>query len=188
MNRASRVAGLFPWPFVGVALLLAVVIVITPLLTTSDQPAVGSIGSQADLIVDAVSGHLSTKFYVRGYGATTRYEEIRLGFAFGFGWTGGFPSGPLHWTDWQNVSSTLSVNATAYELPVAVNVSALYSANGVNALYVGMFAMDVGTPSGTSAETLTVVSDTSGISGFTYPVSLLPILIPLADVGSGGGT
>ena len=187
MSRASRLGTLFPWPFVGVTLLLGVLIVLTPVLTAYGQPAAGSIFSQADLIVDALPGNASTHFYVRAYCATARYAEISLGFAFGFAWTGAYPSGHLNWTDWQNASGVLSIEGAVNQTPVAVNVSALYVANGVSVLYVGVFAMDVGTSSGSSTEVLTVASDTSGISGFLWPVSELPILIPLANVGSGGG-
>jgi hypothetical protein len=187
VTRTSRLGALFPWPFVGVALLVGVLIVVTPLLSANSQPAAGSLGSQALLIIDALPGNASMHFYVRGEGTTARYESINLGFAFGFNWTGGFPSGSLNWTDWQNASSTLAVNATVDRAPLVVNVAALYTANGVSALYLGVLAVDVGTPPGTSTETLSVISDTPGISGFTYAVADLPIIVPLSNVGSGGG-
>ncbi len=186
MTAAGRVGTWFPLPFVGVALLLAVLIVLTPILTANGQPAAGSIYSQAELIVDAVPGNSSIHFYVRGEGTTARYQDIRMGFAFGFNWSGTFPSGRLNWTDWQNATSVLSIAFAVNRTPLAVNVSALYSANGVNALYVGVLAIDVGVPAGTSTETLTVVSGTAGIGSFAYPVANLPIPIPLSDVGSGG--
>jgi hypothetical protein len=187
VNRGGGVGRFFPLPFVGVALLLAVLIVLTPILTANGQPAAGSIFSQAELIVDALPGNVSTHFYVRGEGTTARYDEIRMGFAVGFNWTGGFPAGPLNWTVWQNASSVLSIDGVVNQTPVAVNVSALYSAGGVNVLYVGIFAIEVGIPAGSSTDQLSVVSDTSGISSFTYPVASLPVPIPLSNVGSGGG-
>lgn len=188
MKRNGRIGELFPVPLVGVAILLGVVIVITPALTsTGGQPAAGSIFSQAELIVDALPGNNSTHFYVRGLGTTARYEEIRLGFAFGFNWTGGYPAGSLNWTDWMNGSDVLSLNQATEQNPVAVNVSALYTANGASALYLGVFALDVGVPAGSTTDTMTVVSDTPGISGFATAVTNLPIPITLANVGSGGG-
>ena len=186
MNRGSRLEGMFPGPLVGAALILALMIVVTPILTANGQPAAGSIYSQAELVVDGLPGNATTHFYVRGLGTTARYEELRLSFAFGFNWAGSFPSGALNWTDWLNASDVLSIDAAVTGNPVAVNVSALYSANGVSALYVGVFAMQVGVPAGSSTDTLTVVSHTAGIAGFTWPVASLPAFISLSNVGSGG--
>jgi hypothetical protein len=188
VSRFERVGRLFPLPFVGVAILLGVLIILTPVLTAGGQPAAGSFLSQAELIVDALPGNNSTHFYVRGLGTTARYAEIQLGFAWGFNWTGAFPSLPLNWTDWQNGSNVLSVGGLTRGDPVAVNVSALYTANGVSALYVGIFAVDVGVPSGSTTDTLTVISATSGIGSFSTPVSNLPIPITLSNVGGGGGS
>ncbi len=144
--------------------------------------------SQAYLIVDGMPGNDSTHFYVRGLSTSARYSEIKLGFAYGFRWTGSFPSGRLNWTDWANASSVLSVDRAATGNPVAVNVSALYSVNGVNALYVAVLAVNVGTAPGSTTETLTIVSDTSGISGYSTSVANLPYSIPLSYAGTGGSS
>ncbi len=144
----SRLAGLFPGPLVGVALLLAILIVLTPVLTSNGQPVAGSIFSQAELIVDALPGNSTIHFYVRALSSTARYSEIRLALATDFNWTGGFPSGRLNWTDWQNASSVVAVDASTNRSPVAVNVTALYTANGASALYVALIALEVGTPPG----------------------------------------
>jgi hypothetical protein len=186
VNREGRLGDLFPGALVGVALIFALLIVVTPVLTASVQPAAGSIFTQAELIVDGVVGNATTHFYVRGFGTTARYDEIQIAFAFGFNWTGRFPSGPLNWTDAQNASDVLSIDAAVSADPVAVNVSALYSASGVSALYVGTFAMYVGIPVGSTTDTLTVVSNTPGIASFTWPVASLPALIALSHVSSGG--
>jgi hypothetical protein len=181
---AGRFAHWFPWPFVAAALLLTVLIVATPILT--GQPVGGSFLTQAYLIVDGLPGNDSTHYYVRGLSTTARYSEINLGFAFGFHWTGSFPTGHLNWTDWTNASSVLSVDRVASEDPVAVNVSALFTANGVNALYVGVVAVDVGFPAGSSTPMFTIASDTPGISAYSDAVTSLPYSIPLAYVGTGG--
>ena len=183
--RASSLSGLFPGPLVGIALLLAILIVLTPILTSNGQPAAGSIFSQAELIVDALPGNATMHFYVHGLSATARYSEIRFSLATGFNWTGGFPPGPLAWTGWQNTSEIVAISAMVNETPVAVNVTALYSANGASAYYVGLLALEITTPAGSPTEVLTVVSATSGISGFSTPVTNLPLPITLADVGSG---
>jgi len=175
---------LAPLPFVGVALLLVVLIVATPILT--GQSNGGGIFTEAELIVDALPGNVSMHFYVRGLSTTTRYSELNLGFASGFNWTGSFPSGALNWTDWLNASSVLSIDRGVGANPVAVNVTALYSAGGVNALYVGVLAFYMGMAPGSTTETLTIASATSGISGFSSPVSDLPVPILLEYVGTGG--
>ncbi len=179
-----RIEELAPLPFVGVALLLVVLIIATPLLTGSSGG--GGLIDEAELVVDALPGNNSTHYYVWGLSPTTRYAELNLGFAVGFAWTGSFPTGPLNWTGWTNASSVLSVNRAVDDDPVAVNVTALFTSNGVNSLYVGVLAFDVATPSGGTAASLTVVSATPGISGFSTPVADLPVAILLSYVGTGG--
>jgi hypothetical protein len=181
----SRFGGLLPGPLVGIALLLAILILLTPILASNGPPAAGSIFSQAELIVDALPGNMTSHFYVRALSSTARYSEIRFSLATDFTWTGGFPSGHLNWTDWQNASEVVSISSVANTTPVAVDVSALYSANGASAYYVGLLALYLSTPAGSSGETLSVASATSGISGFSTPVTNLPLAITLADVGSG---
>ena len=187
MRSGGTFADWFPAPLVGVALLLGLLIVFTPFLTSYGQPSAGTIFSQAELIVDGLAGNSTVHFYVRGLGTTARYAEIRLGFAFDFTWTGSWPSGPLAWSNWTNGTNVLTVTANVDQLPAAVNVSALYTADGSSALYVGLLALTIGVPAGQSAEALLVASDTTGISGFSTPVADLPVPITLANVGSGGG-
>jgi uncharacterized membrane protein YuzA (DUF378 family) len=183
-GRRRRIEDVAPLPFVGVALLLVVLIIATPVLT--GQSNGGGVLTQAELIVDALPGNLSTHYYVRGLSTTARYAEINLGFAYGFNWTGAFPTGPLNWTDWQNASSVLAVDFGVSHDPVAVNVTALYSVGGVNALYAGVLAFDVATPPGSTTAVVTVVSATAGIAGFSTAVTDLPVPILLAYVGTGG--
>lgn len=182
-GRGPRLSELFPLPFVAVALLLLVLVFATPVLTGQSS---GGVLSQAELIVDALPGNDSTHVYVRGLSTTARYSEINLGLAFDFQWSGSFPGGLLNWSSWTNVSSVLSVDRIAPGNPVAVNVTALYTVNGVNSLYVGLLALDVGIPSGSTTPTLTVASGSPGIGGFAIPVADLPVVIPLVYAGTGG--
>ncbi|MCI4338983.1 MAG: hypothetical protein L3J68_01445 [Thermoplasmata archaeon] len=184
MRPPNRFAQWFPWPFVAIAVLLIVLIVATPILT--GQPVGGIFYTQAYLVVDGLPGNDSTHFYVRGLSTTARYSEINLGLAWGFNWTGSFPSGPLNWTDWTNATSVLSIDRLASEDPVAVNVTALYTANGVNALYVGVLAVDVSIPSGSTIAVFSIVSDTTGINPYSNTVTNLPYSIPLVYAGTGG--
>jgi hypothetical protein len=187
VSRAGQVGALFPVPLVGAAVLVAILIVVTPALRPEGQPVAGSIFSQAELVVDALPGNNSTHFYVHALSTTARYSDIQLGFAYGFNWTGSFPPGPLNWTDWHNGSEVLSVDGAVDQDPIAVNVSALYTENGASALYVGIFAIDLSVPAGSTTQTLFVVSNTAGIGGFSISVANLPVPIPLTNVGPGGG-
>jgi hypothetical protein len=183
VNPRRDLARYFPAPLVAIALLLGLLIVFTPFLTSYGPPSAGSIFSQAELIVDAIPGNSTMHFYVRGLGTTARYDSIEVGFAFGFNWTGGWPSGNLTWTNWTNGSNVLSVTATADRMPVAVNVTADYVASGVSALYAGLFALNV--TGGAGSATLSVASNTAGIGSFTTPVVDLPVPITLALVSTG---
>jgi hypothetical protein len=186
VSRSETFARWFPWPLVSIALLLGLLIVVTPVLSSSSQPAAGTIFSQAELVVDGLPSNATTHFYVHGLGTTARYEVIQLSFAFGFNWTGRFPSAPLDWSVWQNGSNVLSVSSEVDSMPVAVNVSAIYVANGASASYAGTLAFDVVASGPSATPTLEVVSGTSGLSGFSSPVAGLPVTIVLPEVASGG--
>jgi hypothetical protein len=186
----SRVSGLsrwFPWPFVGVTLLLATLIFLTPVLIASVSPPAVGLLSQGELIVDGLSSNNSTlHFYVRGASTSARYTAISIGFAFDVNWSDPFGGAKLNWTNWTNASDALSVGQLVEPVPVAVNVSALYVADGVSALYLGMLAFNVSVPSPGATPLLTMVSNTTGITGFSsYSFGGLPITIALVNVGPG---
>jgi hypothetical protein len=183
VNSGPGLGRFFPAPLVGVTLLLALLIVFTPFLTSYGQPAAGSIFSQAELVVDALPGNATMHFYVHGLGVTARYANLSIGLAFDFNWTGGWPSTNLTWGNWTNATHVLSVSAATSRLPVAVNITAVYVASGVSALYVGQFALNLSSSSGT--DLLSVVSNTPGIGGFSTPVVDLPVPITLALVRTG---
>jgi hypothetical protein len=183
VNPGRDLGKYFPGPLVGVALLLALLIVFTPFLTSYGQPSAGSIFSQAELVIDALPGETNVHYYVHGLGVTARYDSIAIGLAYGFSWTGGWPSGNLTWTNWTNGSNVLVVAGNTSRLPVAVNITADYVNAGVSALYAGEFALNLSSTSGT--DTLFVVSNTAGIGGFSTPVADLPVPIPLSLVRTG---
>lgn len=183
MNRERDLGRWFPAPLVGTAILLVLLIIFTPLLTSNGQPSAGSIFSQAELVVDAIPGNSTIHFYVHGLSTTARYDTIAIGFAADFGWTGGWPTGNLSWANWTNGTNVLSVTAEVDYVPVAVNVSALYVAAGVGALYSGFFALNF--TSAASGIVLSVASNTPGIGSFSTPVADLPVPITLALVRTG---
>jgi hypothetical protein len=183
MNRGRDLGKYFPGPLVGIALLLALLIVFTPFLTSYGQPTAGSIFSQAELVLDALPGETTVHFYVHGLGTTARYASISVGLDYNFSWTGGWPSGNLTWTNWTNGSNVLVVTGNTSRLPAAVNITADYVNAGVSAVYAGQFALNVTASSGT--DTLYVVSNTAGIGDFSTPVSDLPVPITLVLVSTG---
>jgi hypothetical protein len=179
----------FPWPLVGVVVLLVVLILVTPiLLSTSGPPAAGTIFTQARLLVDRAPGHNVTNLYVEAEEATVRYASIVITWAHGFNWSGsGAPAwATLNWSVGLNASQVLAVTFPVTSNPVAINVTALYNENGV-AYYVGVFALYVSNATAPTPDTMFAVTPTPGVSiPSTIPLSSLPVIVPLADVGSGG--
>jgi hypothetical protein len=187
-GRFRRLRRYAPLPLVAVTVLLLVLILITPVLISTGQPAPGIL-TQADLIVDRVSGNGTMHFYVTGVGTTTRYTSIWVGVAIGFNWTatGPVPWSKLNWTNWQNESDVITVVVATTANPVALNVTAYYVSPGGSAVYAGIVAFYVSISPG--SEVLNSASATSGVTVLgSQPVdnSTLPYPIPLAKVASGG--
>ncbi|MGD0249615.1 MAG: hypothetical protein ABSB97_01810 [Thermoplasmata archaeon] len=174
-------------PFVGATVLLVVLILLTPTLLSISSTGPGVL-TQAELIVDRISGNNSSHFYVRGYGSTVRYAGIWIGVATDFAWSGSGspPWANLTWTTWWNDSDVVTLGFTSLANPVAVNVTAYYTSSGGTAIYVGILAFVVGP--GPGGPTLYAASLTSGISvPSSTPVdnNSLPLPVLLA-VGSSG--
>ncbi len=180
-----QLRALFPWPLVGVALLLATAIVLTPVIFGPIVP--GSIETSAELLVDHPTANGATNFYVRAYGTTVRYAEISIAIATGFAWTGSYPTGPLNWTDWQNATDVLSLQLLGIGVnPVAINVSATYTLGGASAVYVGLLAFDLSVTGGAESLLCAVSPQTSGISApGSTDLASLPLVIYLQNFGAG---
>jgi hypothetical protein len=184
--RLERFQRYFPAPLVATALLLVLLIFLTPVLVPGGQPAAGTIFTQAVLVVDRSTNN-STNFYLRALSTTVRYSEIEVRLATDFNWSGGFPSPPLNWTNASGGSDLVAYQFNSTQNPIAVNISMLYSAAGSRAYYVGIFAFYVGIPVGSSTQSLLAVTTTGGTSlagGVNAePLSSLPFAILLADNG-----
>jgi len=177
-----------PTPFVGAAVLLFVLILLTPVLISSGQPAPGVL-TQAELIVDRVAGSSVTHFYVRALGSTVRYAGIWVGVDENFSWSaaGSPPWSSLNWTTWWNSSEVVSFGFALYGNPVAVNITAFYESPGGTATYIGVLAFFVGTGSSGGPD-LFAASSTSGIavpSSTSIDNSSLPLPILLVQGSSG---
>lgn len=170
----------------ALALLLVVLILITPVLFSTGPPAAGSLLAQAELIVDRVAGDNTTHFYIRGFGATVRYSQMSIETAGNFTWTGSFPSAPLAWALEANGTDLLTLVLASTENPIVLNVSALYQVSGSSARYVGEVAFEFATPAGSSGEMLYASTSTPGLAvASTTSVSNLPLILLLVDVGAG---
>ena len=181
-----RLGTFFPWPLVGVALLLVALIVFTPVLLST---ASGPYYTQAVLVVDRVAGpNLTTNFYVHAIGGTVRYQTISMAIAYGFNWSGGFPSENLSWYDWENLTDALEYSYYAPFNPVVVAVTATYVSGSTTSAYSGVLAFYV-SGLGTSHEVLNAVT-APGSSGVTVapstPVSSLPLILSLQPGTIGG--
>jgi hypothetical protein len=183
---SRRIRGLFPVPLVGTAAILSVLILLTPVLFASGQPAPGFL-TQAVLVIDRVPGGPNTTFYVHGTGATIRYASIRIGLATDFVWNGSYPSSRLVWSVWQNGTDVLEVSLGDPRGTVAVNVTAIYTEGGQTANYYGLLAVNL-TGSGSSEAMMFAISPTTpGVyAPSSIGVSGLPLSLPLQDFGGGG--
>jgi len=189
--RARGRLGIYaPWPLVGVSLLLVLMILLTPVLVRNGKPAPGIL-TQAELVVDKTVTNSSFHFYVWALGETIRYDEIRIGVASSFNWTGtnSISWNRLTWTQWNNDSDTLSVIVSTAANPVALNISAHYTSPSGSTWYVGLLAFYTSPASSSGGESLYSATATSGVA-VPSPLGVnndtLPVAILLANAGPGG--
>lgn len=177
-----------PWPFVGAAVLLVILILLTPILiSTTSHPAPGVL-TEAILVVDRVPGENTTQFYVVAYGEAIRYAGIWVGVAENFSWAGaGSPDwAGLQWTEYHNASDVVALPFNSSGNPVAVNVTAYYVSSSGNAVYGGELAFYVGSTS--SGPSIYAATATPGVFVPTLtPVNnaSLPFYIILTSVPMG---
>jgi hypothetical protein len=167
--RFPRFQQFFPLPLVAVAALLAILILITPNLTT---PA-GSLPTQAELLLDGVSGSNATHLYVRGLG-TVRFVSISLGLDVLRNWSRIPPLTNLTFTMVVNATNTLGVTYVTTWNPVAANVTVIYrDSSGSCVSYSAIYAIDL---AGSNLFTV----DLSGGGGLvSTPVPDLPLILLL---------
>lgn len=189
-RRWERLSAYAPLPLVGVAALLVVLIVFTPLLVLNTREPTPGILTQAELVVDKQVDNSTMHFYVWALGETIRYATIDVGLATSFGWAGNttFAAwGNLTWRQWFNGSDVLSVIASSPANPVALNITAHYVSPSGSAWYVGVLVFYVWSSSPPGSESLISQSGTAGVA-VTTPLDVssdLPVDILLHDAGSG---
>ncbi len=176
-----------PSPLVGAAALLVALIILTPVLISSGQPAPGVL-TQAELEVDRVLGLNESHFYIRAPSLTIRYAGIWVGIASNFSWNGSKPVNwtSLDWNVWRNSTDVLSFEFATSDDPIALNVTVYYTSPSASATYLGVFAFAVEPVPG--GQVLYAATPTPGVAvPGTTPVdnSSLPLAILLALGPSG---
>lgn len=173
----------FPIPLVGAAVMLVLLILLTPILIEGGAGA-GSLLAQADLVVDHAPNSFTTLFYLRGVGVV-RYAEIRIGLNQDY--VPGTPGTDVRWTSWTNVTNQLELYVSTVNTSVAVNVSAFYQPSaGSGIWYYGIIAVafNIG------QNTLHFYDLSGGLAIPSGAVSitnshLLPLPIPLSQTTRG---
>lgn len=171
----------FPIPLVGATAILVVLIVFTPVLFASGPPAAGTFETQAELIVDQVAPGANLTFYVHAVGPTVRYARIDLGLAEGFAWSGLCPPSGLAFRSWANRSSVVEAELGTPDDPVALRMTAIYTAGGTTANYSAELAFDA------AGGTLTIAA-CFGVTAPSTPLALASLPVVLLPTGSTGGT
>ncbi len=127
----------FPWPFVGVVVLLAVLIILTPNLLSTGSPAAGTFPTQAEIVVDRgpVSPNV-THLYVKSVG-NVRYDIIAVRVSQSVDWA----NASVVWGNASTVYDSLVFTTSTTTNPIALNVSVTYrDPSGGVAIYVGVYA------------------------------------------------
>ncbi len=172
------------WPFIGVAVLLVVLILLTPDLFLTSS---GGLETRAQLIVDRASIAGNTRFYVESIGTSTRYASIAIGLAPLPSWPYYGTATGVHGWNWTNGTQTLVLIAQAPANPVAINVTVKYvDPSGGTTEYVGVYGFDLNVTS----QVLGAVTLLPGTTAppATTPLFNLPIFLLLAVQTPSGRT
>ncbi|MGI0055432.1 MAG: hypothetical protein ACREBZ_06945 [Thermoplasmata archaeon] len=172
----------FPALLVGAAVVLALLIVLTPVLINGG--GAGTFLTQAEVVVDHPPGGANTTFAIRGVGAV-RYSAIDVGVNDSY--ASGTSVGQLGWNSWWNQSEIVGLIVTTGASSVALRFSVGYVPAGSSTVYYyyGVLAAQYNAAQGT----LLLTSLAGGLSVPTGPISVsssdLPLIVPLEYLGAG---
>jgi hypothetical protein len=181
-GRARPPAHPLQWPLAGVAVLLVVLILVTPELFANTS---GGLQTRAQLIVDRAPSANATSYYVESIGTATRYQSITIGLATLPSWPYlGTVANITRWS-WTNGSNTLVVAVTNGSSPVAVNVTVMYTdPSGATTEYGGVYGFYLNATS-QRLETLPLNPGTT-VAPTSTPLGNLPIFLLLSVLSSKG--
>lgn len=171
----------FPIPLVGAAVLLAVLILLTPnLISAGGGPAAGSLATQAELVIDHAPTGSVTQFYIHGLG-DVRYARIVVQLDPNVTWPAPSSVPYADWTNTTAMNGTLAIVVDTPANPVAVNVTAVYvDPTSTTVWYLGTYVLDV------SGGMLSIVALLPGASSISpTPLSALPLELLLAASSTG---
>ncbi|MCI4363622.1 MAG: hypothetical protein L3K13_04885 [Thermoplasmata archaeon] len=177
-------AGPVQWPLIGVATLLVLLLLLTPSLLSPGSPVAGSPQTQAVLVVfyGAAGAGNQSEFQVQGVEPAV-YAHIWVGIAHAIPWPPVHGGRNLTFGRWVNTTNQFSDSVLASPMPLAVNVTAVFTdRSGGTAYYVGLYAFNV---SGSSLVILTLTPSLAGEAPASLPLSELPVPLPLALVPAG---
>ncbi|MCI4346003.1 MAG: hypothetical protein L3K07_04550 [Thermoplasmata archaeon] len=177
-------AGPVQWPLIGVATLLVLLLLLTPSLLSPGSPVAGSPQTQAVLVVyfGAAGNRTQAEFQVQGVEPAV-YAHISVGIARALPWPPVDGGRALSFGRWVNTSNEFSNSVLASPMPLAVNVTAIFTdRSGGTAYYVGLYAFNV---SGSSLVILALTPSLMGNAPTSLPLSELPFPLPLALVPAG---
>ncbi len=171
MNASA--ARYFPSPYVGIAAILALLVVLTPVLITNEPPSAGTIFTQVELVVYTngtvgANGTPVIQLYVHGV-TDVVYARLRIGVA-PFNWSERTPPWNASFR-WTNASDTIAVQTYATANPFAVNVTAFYDRAGAGC-YAGLAAFNYSAVAG--------VLYGRGWSGTSVPAATAQTALPIS--------
>jgi hypothetical protein len=183
-NEPELRVGPFQWPLVGVTALLLLLLLLTPSLLAPGSPVAGSPETQAVLVVYHESGALDLLQVILQGASPTQYTNLSIAISHPIAWPPTNGRSGLTYGRWVNATDEVFVTAVDAQLPVAVNVSAVYSdPTGAKAYYNGLYAFNI---IGSNLLILTLSSSLAGEAPSSLPLSELPQPLPLALVPAGG--
>ncbi|MCI4336782.1 MAG: hypothetical protein L3K17_06260 [Thermoplasmata archaeon] len=180
----NRLGDLFPVPMAGVAVLLVVLIFLTPnLLSAAGGPAAGSLATQAELFIDRTTTGSTTDLYVHGFG-DVRYASITLQIATNVTWPPPAHLPASSWNTTLTLNETLAAITSTSANPFAVNVTAVYIDSTMTTVwYLGTYVIDV------SGGVLSIDALLPGAGSISpTPIDDLPLALLLSGYGSGVAT
>lgn len=171
--------GPLQWPLVGLAVILALLIVATPTLLGVGNHTIYSPETQPVLTLARGPSGNGSSFLVEGVSQTS-YARIDIGLDGRIAWPI-VSAANLTWTNWTNRSDTLTSSASTLANPVAINVTVEFvDSSGASVTYVAVYAFNL---TGSAVFILPLLPQLTIGTPFVL-LSDLPVNLPLLARGA----